>query len=456
MSAISKFDMTGKVAVVTGGSRGLGRQMVLAFAEQGADVVIASRKIDNCQAVAREVEALGRAALPIAYHAAEWDAADDLADAVYERFGRCDVLVNNAGMSPLYPSVDAISESLVRQGRRRQPEGSVPTVGEHRHADGRSPVAVRSSSCRRSRRPGRVAQEIVYGAAKAGVNNLTYGLARTFGPTVRVNCIVPGPFLTDISKAWDMDQFETAAQPGTRSNEVANPTRSSAPRCTSPPMHPRTRPARPSRSTAAPAEPIWVTDSDVDVGFGHRNLRRRRRKAAPCDDESIVSTPTAPSADAGAALLDLYDTAMPQIYGYFHRRCRNRATAEDLTTDVFLAAVDSIGRNVVDEVTVAWLIGIARHKLVDHWRRLEREQRRLRRRLERAVLQLRADPVIDLPDRTATPSTSTATSPRHNKDHAMADPSTPTPPTQQILAPYIAASTRSTPPYDGFTVTEPD
>ncbi len=112
MNAISKFDMTGKVAVVTGGSRGLGRQMVLAFAEQGADVVIASRKIDNCQAVAREVEALGRVALPIAYHAAEWDAADDLADAVYERFGRCDVLVNNAGMSPLYPSVDAISESL--------------------------------------------------------------------------------------------------------------------------------------------------------------------------------------------------------------------------------------------------------------------------------------------------------------------------------------------------------
>ena len=90
-----------------------------------------------------------------------------------------------------------------------------------------------------------------------------------------------------------------------------------------------------------------------------------------------MSTPTAPPADSGAALLDLYDTAMPQIYGYFHRRCRNRATAEDLTTDVFLAAVDSIGRDVVDEVTVAWLIGIARHKLVDHWRRLAREQRRL-------------------------------------------------------------------------------
>nr|NKB42104.1 SDR family NAD(P)-dependent oxidoreductase [Ilumatobacter sp.] len=73
MSTISKFNMTGKVAVVTGGSRGLGRQMVLAFAEQGADVVIASRKIENCEAVAGEVKALGRTALPVAYHAADWE-----------------------------------------------------------------------------------------------------------------------------------------------------------------------------------------------------------------------------------------------------------------------------------------------------------------------------------------------------------------------------------------------
>ncbi len=90
-----------------------------------------------------------------------------------------------------------------------------------------------------------------------------------------------------------------------------------------------------------------------------------------------MSTQTATPADAGAELLDLYDIAMPQIYGYFHRRCRHRATAEDLTTEVFVAAVESIGRDAVEQVTVAWLVGIARHKLVDHWRRLEREQRRL-------------------------------------------------------------------------------
>src|SRR5215211_5095271 len=106
------FDMTGKVAVVTGGSRGLGREMVMAFAEHGADVVIASRKLENCEAVAEEVRKLGRRALPLAYHAASWDGAGELADAVYAEFGRIDVLVNNAGMSPLYPSVDAITEDL--------------------------------------------------------------------------------------------------------------------------------------------------------------------------------------------------------------------------------------------------------------------------------------------------------------------------------------------------------
>jgi NAD(P)-dependent dehydrogenase (short-subunit alcohol dehydrogenase family) len=213
MATLDLFDMTDKVAVVTGGSRGLGREMVLAFAELGADVVIASRKIENCQAVAREVEALGRQALPISYHAADWDAADELADAVYDRFGRCDVLVNNAGMSPLYPSVDAISESLfdkVVGVNLKGPFRLSANIGPRMVAAGSGSIIFVSSIA--SQRPS--AQELVYGAAKAGVNNLTSGLARTFGPSVRVNCIVPGPFLTDISKAWDMDQFQKSAAVG--------------------------------------------------------------------------------------------------------------------------------------------------------------------------------------------------------------------------------------------------
>lgn len=212
------FDLTGRVAVVTGGSRGLGREMVRAFAECGADVVIASRKLDACEALAEEVREFGHRALPIAYHAGRWDDADRLYDSVYTEFGRCDVLVNNAGMSPLYPSVDSISEELydkVMDVNLKGPFRLSALVGtrmagpDHGGSDGGSIIFVSSIA---SHRPG--PNELVYGAAKAGVNNLTSGLARTLGPKVRVNCIAPGPFLTDISKAWDLDAFERSARGG--------------------------------------------------------------------------------------------------------------------------------------------------------------------------------------------------------------------------------------------------
>ena len=88
--------------------------------------------------------------------------------------------------------------------------------------------------------------------------------------------------------------------------------------------------------------------------------------------------PSVAAEDHGAALLALYDGAVGEVYGYLQGRCRNRTIAEDLTSEVFMAAVDAVARDTVTDVTTAWLIGIARHKLVDHWRRVEREQRRLR------------------------------------------------------------------------------
>ena len=87
--------------------------------------------------------------------------------------------------------------------------------------------------------------------------------------------------------------------------------------------------------------------------------------------------PSVAAGDQGAALLALYDDAVGEVYGYLLARCRNRTTAEDVTSDVFMGAVDAVSRGRVETVTIAWLIGIARHKLVDHWRRTEREQRRL-------------------------------------------------------------------------------
>jgi len=210
------FDLTGRVAVVTGGSRGLGRAMALAFAERGADVVVASRKLEACEAAAHEIELLGRRALPVAYHAGLWDDSQRLYDTVYDEFGRCDVLVNNAGMSPLYPSVDAISEALydkVMDVNLKGPFRLSALIGtrmagpDHGGSNGGSIIFVSSIA---SHRPS--PDELVYGAAKAGVNNLTYGLARTLGPRVRVNCIAPGPFFTDISTAWDLDAFERSAK----------------------------------------------------------------------------------------------------------------------------------------------------------------------------------------------------------------------------------------------------
>ena len=84
------------------------------------------------------------------------------------------------------------------------------------------------------------------------------------------------------------------------------------------------------------------------------------------------------TADQRHELLHLYDTGLSEVYGYLASRCGSAAVAEDLTSETFLAAVDAIERDQVPELSMAWLIGVARHKLVDHWRRLERDDRMLR------------------------------------------------------------------------------
>jgi RNA polymerase sigma-70 factor (ECF subfamily) len=92
----------------------------------------------------------------------------------------------------------------------------------------------------------------------------------------------------------------------------------------------------------------------------------------------MVSDVATASSDQGPALLALYDQALPEVYGYLLRRCGDEGTAEDLTSETFMAAVDGVQRGKIPDLTVAWLIGVARHKLVDHWRRREREDRKLK------------------------------------------------------------------------------
>ncbi|TPX32044.1 hypothetical protein SmJEL517_g04793 [Synchytrium microbalum] len=204
------FDLPDKVAVITGGSRGLGREMSLAFAKHGAHIVIASRKLDECEAVAKEVRALGRRALPVSCHVGKWSDCDKLIEAAYAEFGRVDILVNNAGMSPLYPSLAEHTEDLYDKVMAVNLKGPfrLSSVIGSRMASGNGGTIINVSSVA-SLRPTPV--EVPYGTAKAGLNNLTISLAKAFGPKVRVNCIVAGPFLTDISKAWDMDAFNKRA-----------------------------------------------------------------------------------------------------------------------------------------------------------------------------------------------------------------------------------------------------
>lgn len=102
-----------RVAVVTGGSRGMGKEIATAFAERGAHVVIASRKLENCETLAASLaEKYGVRALPLRCNVSDWGDCDALVDTVYGEFGKVDVLVNNAGLSPLYPSVVEVTEAL--------------------------------------------------------------------------------------------------------------------------------------------------------------------------------------------------------------------------------------------------------------------------------------------------------------------------------------------------------
>lgn len=205
------LDMTGKVAVVTGGSRGIGRAVAEGFAMAGANVVIASRKLEKCELAAKEIEeASGRHALPVACHVGKWEDADMLLETVYGHFGRCDVLVNNAGMSPVYDDLTAVSQELydkVHAVNARGPFRLAVLFGTRMaEGDGGSIINVTTAG---TLRPD--SADLPYAMAKAALNALTLGLAGAWAPKVRANLVMPGAFDTDISKAWGPEGQAAAA-----------------------------------------------------------------------------------------------------------------------------------------------------------------------------------------------------------------------------------------------------
>ena len=166
---IPTLDATGKVVVVTGGSKGLGRAMALGFAEAGADVVVASRKLEPCEAVAAEVRALGRRALAVSCHVGDWDQCGALVDATVAEFGRIDVLVNNAGIAPVPPSLLDVTPELFDKTiavNLKGPLRLTALAAEHMPAGG--PMINVSSKA--SLHPSSFT--VVYAAAKAGLNAL--------------------------------------------------------------------------------------------------------------------------------------------------------------------------------------------------------------------------------------------------------------------------------------------
>jgi len=191
------FDVTDKVVLVTGGSRGIGRSLCREFARRGAKVVVASRKLEACEQLAQELQAQGTEAMAIACHVGQWDTLDSVVEQVLERFGRIDVLINNAGMSPVAPSLLETSEALfdkIVDVNLKGPTRLTALVGSKMGENGGGSIINISSLA--SLRPTPVTT--VYSAAKAGLNALTAASAQEYAPVgVRVNCIVCGTFDTD-------------------------------------------------------------------------------------------------------------------------------------------------------------------------------------------------------------------------------------------------------------------
>jgi NAD(P)-dependent dehydrogenase (short-subunit alcohol dehydrogenase family) len=188
------FRLDGKVAVITGGSKGLGRAMALGFAEAGADVVVTSRHEEACNEVATAIRLLGRNGLAVGCHVADWEQCEFLIDHTVREFGHIDILVNNAGIAPVPPSLEGITEELFDKTVGVNLKGPLRLMGlAAKHIpDGGTIINISSIASVRSS-----PHTIVYAAAKAGLNSITQAAAQELGPKgIRVNAIVCGTFHT--------------------------------------------------------------------------------------------------------------------------------------------------------------------------------------------------------------------------------------------------------------------
>jgi gluconate 5-dehydrogenase len=197
------FDIGGKVAIVTGGGSGLGRQMALALAEAGADVMLCARKVERCEGVAAEVEKLGRRALPLACDVRDPAQVEEAVRRTVDGLGRVDVLVNNAGTS-----WGAAPEDVPPEGWQKVMDVNLTGAFLFAQAagrvmieqgDGGKIVNVASVAAFRGA-PQAAMNSIPYNASKGGLVALTIDLAVKWAPhRINVNAIAPGWFPTEMS-----------------------------------------------------------------------------------------------------------------------------------------------------------------------------------------------------------------------------------------------------------------
>ncbi len=196
------FDLSGKVAVVTGGGRGIGRAISQGLADAGADVILASRNLDTLEKAAKEITAsTGRRAFARRLHVAQWDQIAPFAEEAWGLMGKVDILVNNAGMSPLYDDLRDVTEDywekVVGVNLKGPFKMTVEFGSRMFEGDGGSIINLSTLA---SLAPG--VNTIPYGAAKAGLNVMAKGFVQAWGRKVRVNTIVPGAFRTDVTRFW--------------------------------------------------------------------------------------------------------------------------------------------------------------------------------------------------------------------------------------------------------------
>ncbi|MBO6658774.1 MAG: SDR family oxidoreductase [Pseudomonadales bacterium] len=198
MGLHDNFRLDGKVAVVTGGGRGIGRGIALGFAESGADVVVIARRQEDVDAVAKEVEARGQRGLGISADVMDWDTIPEALDRVVDEFGGLDIMVNNAG-----GNLDRKMWSL--------PDISIDKFDEQLHLNMKTKFWGSQQAAKRMTNGGRIINIIsiaahkpspgfgVYSAANMGMISMTRTLAVELAPKqITVNCIAPGIIVTDM------------------------------------------------------------------------------------------------------------------------------------------------------------------------------------------------------------------------------------------------------------------